>query len=139
MKRIIIVMAVAAMVCSCWVKPTGKNDGGSANTELAQAEGEYDVTIVGDDVIDGVRVIKVEPCETVCSTAITISLKDGMIQSVVFENGCPGNTLGVAALAKGLTVEEAISRLDGIPCATRPTSCPDQLARALKLSLQSID
>lgn len=133
-------MAVAAVACSCWVKPVEKKSVEPATAELAQAEGEnLDVTVVSDEDIDGWRVVKVEPCEMVCSSAITISLKDGIVQNVAFVNGCPGNTLGVAALVKGMTVEEAIARLDGIKCATKPTSCPDQLARALKLSLQKIE
>ena len=71
-----------------------------------------------------------------CSRAIEISIDDNsIITSVKFIGGCSGNTQGVAALVKGMTVEEAISRLEGIKCGPRPTSCPDQLAKALKESL----
>ena len=67
-----------------------------------------------------------------CSTAIDVEVKDGIIESVRFIGGCNGNTQGVSALVKGMTAREAIDRLKGIKCGSRPTSCPDQLARALK-------
>ena len=68
-----------------------------------------------------------------CSRAIEITINDeSIIESVKFIGGCSGNTQGVAALVKGMSVEEAISRLSGIKCGPRPTSCPDQLATALK-------
>ena len=68
----------------------------------------------------------------VCSRAIEIAVENGVIESVRFNGGCAGNTQGVAALIKGMRVEEAIARLDGIDCRGRGTSCPDQLARALR-------
>ena len=71
----------------------------------------------------------------VCSRKIDIDIEDGIIQKVVFTGGCAGNTQGVASLLVGMTVEDAIARLDGIKCGFRPTSCPDQLAKALKKSL----
>ena len=67
-----------------------------------------------------------------CSTMIDVELKDGVIDSVKFTGGCNGNTQGVAALVEGMDVNEAISRMEGIRCGFRPTSCPDQLATALK-------
>ena len=68
-----------------------------------------------------------------CSRAIEITVDDNsVITSVKFVGGCSGNTQGVAALVKGMTVAEAISRLEGIKCGPRPTSCPDQLTTALK-------
>lgn len=68
----------------------------------------------------------------VCSTSIDIELKDGVIDSVKFTGGCNGNTQGVSALVKGMTPQEAISRLKGIRCGFKSTSCPDQLAQALE-------
>lgn len=68
----------------------------------------------------------------VCSSQINFEIKEGKIEEVQFINGCAGNTQGVAALIKGYTVEEAISRLKGIDCKGRGTSCPDQLAQALE-------
>ena len=67
-----------------------------------------------------------------CSSAIDIEVKDGIVESVKFIGGCSGNTQGVSALVKGMRVEEAISRLKGIKCGFKPTSCPDQLAKALE-------
>ena len=68
-----------------------------------------------------------------CSRAIEVTVDDNsIITSVKFIGGCSGNTQGVAALVKGMTVAEAISRLEGIKCGPSPTSCPDQLATALK-------
>ncbi len=67
-----------------------------------------------------------------CSQAIEFEVDGDTIQSVHFVGGCDGNTQGVAALVKGMKVEDAISRLEGIDCRGRGTSCPDQLARALK-------
>lgn len=68
----------------------------------------------------------------VCSQAINIEVNEGIVTSVEFVGGCHGNTQGVAALAKGMAVEEVIARLEGIDCRGRGTSCPDQLAKALK-------
>lgn len=67
-----------------------------------------------------------------CSTSIDIELKDGVIDSVKFTNGCNGNLQGIAALVKGMKPEDAISRLKGIRCGFKSTSCPDQLALALE-------
>ncbi len=67
-----------------------------------------------------------------CSTAIDIEVKDGRIESVAFIGGCNGNLQGISALVKGMMVEEAISRLKGIRCGFKSTSCPDQLAKALE-------
>ncbi|MBQ8431900.1 MAG: TIGR03905 family TSCPD domain-containing protein [Clostridia bacterium] len=68
----------------------------------------------------------------VCSRAIEIEVEDGIILSVKFQGGCSGNTQGVAALARGLKVEDAIARLNGIRCGTKASSCPDQLSVALQ-------
>ena len=68
----------------------------------------------------------------VCSQAIDFEVENGIIKSVKFIGGCSGNTQGVAALVTGMNVEDAISKLEGIRCGMRPTSCPDQLAKALK-------
>lgn len=68
----------------------------------------------------------------VCSRSIDISVEDGIIREVVYHGGCSGNTQGVAALVKGMRVEDAIERLSGIRCGFKSTSCPDQLATALR-------
>ena len=67
----------------------------------------------------------------VCSRKIDIDVEDRKIIKVQFLGGCSGNTQGVASLLVGMTVDEAIERLSGIHCGPRPTSCPDQVARAL--------
>lgn len=68
----------------------------------------------------------------VCSRAIHFEVEGNKLKNVTFEGGCAGNTQGVARLIEGMDIDDAISRLDGIHCGPRPTSCPDQLAKALK-------
>ena len=71
-----------------------------------------------------------------CSRMITVDIDDdGVIRDCSFMAGCPGNTVGVATLVKGMKAEEAISRLKGIKCGMKSTSCPDQLAKALEDAL----
>jgi uncharacterized protein (TIGR03905 family) len=91
-----------------------------------------DYKIISDVTIDGVRYVVAAPSALVCSKQIDIQIKDGIIQSVVYTRGCDGNAKGIGALIKGMSVEEAIRRLEGITCGKRPTSCPDQLAKVLK-------
>lgn len=67
-----------------------------------------------------------------CASAIEIDVEEGIIRSVKFIGGCNGNTQGISALVKGMSCEDAISRLKGIRCGFKSTSCPDQLARALE-------
>ena len=73
----------------------------------------------------------------VCSRAIQIELEDGIIKSCAFEGGCNGNTQGIAALVTGMDADEAIDRLEGIICGYKSTSCPDQLAKALREMLEN--
>ncbi|MCI8465413.1 MAG: TIGR03905 family TSCPD domain-containing protein [Lachnospiraceae bacterium] len=68
----------------------------------------------------------------VCSREIRFEIENNTIKAVQFVGGCAGNTQGVARLIEGMSVDEAIRRIDGIDCAGRGTSCPDQLAKALK-------
>lgn len=68
----------------------------------------------------------------VCSSEIDFEIEDNIIKSVHFIGGCSGNTQGVAALIAGMNIDDAINRLEGIKCGFRPTSCPDQLAKALR-------
>ena len=68
----------------------------------------------------------------VCSTSIDIEGEDGVIKFVEFFGGCNGNLQGISALVEGMKVDDAISRLKGIRCGFKTTSCPDQLARALE-------
>ena len=67
----------------------------------------------------------------VCSSTINIEIEDNIIKNVEFIGGCAGNLLGIGSLVKGLSVDEVISKLQGIDCRGRGTSCPDQLSKAL--------
>ncbi len=67
-----------------------------------------------------------------CSSQIDLEVEDGILKEVHFIGGCNGNLKGISALVKGMRVEEVISRLEGIRCGYKPTSCPDQLCQALK-------
>lgn len=68
----------------------------------------------------------------VCSRQIDIEVDGDVISSVSFTGGCNGNTQGISSLVKGMNIDEAIRRLSGIRCGFKETSCPDQLAQALK-------
>ncbi len=68
----------------------------------------------------------------VCSRAIDFEIVDGKVLNIRFSGGCSGNTQGVAALAEGMSTEDVINKLSGIRCGFKGTSCPDQLAKAVK-------
>lgn len=68
----------------------------------------------------------------VCSHEMIINTEGDIIKNVVIEGGCAGNTIGISKLVEGMKIEEAIKRLKGIPCGSKGTSCPDQLAKALE-------
>ena len=68
----------------------------------------------------------------VCSRLIEFDIEDGKVKNVSFEGGCNGNLQGIARLVEGMDVNEVISRIEGIRCGFKSTSCPDQLAQALK-------
>lgn len=67
-----------------------------------------------------------------CSRIIDFEVENGIVKDVVFTGGCHGNLQGIRALVKGMKIEDVISKLEGIRCREKPTSCPDQLAQALK-------
>ncbi|MCD8085276.1 MAG: TIGR03905 family TSCPD domain-containing protein [Clostridiales bacterium] len=71
----------------------------------------------------------------VCSRLMNIEVEDGVIQNLEVIGGCNGNLKGISALVKGMKVEDAISRMEGIRCGFKSTSCPDQIAQALKQAL----
>ena len=81
-----------------------------------------DFQIVSDEVKDGVRYITATPSAKVCSNKIEIEIADGIIMKVVYTRGCDGNAKGIGALIKGMSVEEAIRRLEGITCGKKTTS-----------------
>ncbi len=67
-----------------------------------------------------------------CSKQIHFSIDNGVVHSVKFDGGCNGNLQGIGRLVEGMKVEDVVTRLKGISCNGRPTSCPDQLAQALE-------
>lgn len=74
--------------------------------------------------------------EGTCSSALSFRLIDGKVRELAFEGGCSGNLSGIARLVEGMDAREAAERLAGLPCGSNDTSCPDQLARALKAALE---
>ena len=75
----------------------------------------------------------------VCARSINFTIEDGIIRSVRFEGGCSGNTTGLSKLLEGMPADEAERRLSGIRCGFKPTSCPDQLARALREAMNKTE
>ena len=71
----------------------------------------------------------------VCSRTIRFSLEDGTLKNVRFEGGCNGNLQGIARLVEGMRAEDAAKKLEGISCNGKPSSCPDQLAKAIRQAL----
>ena len=67
-----------------------------------------------------------------CSREITFEIEDGKVKNVQFFGGCNGNLKGIGALVEGMDIDEVIARVEGIKCGMKSTSCPDQLAQALK-------
>ena len=92
----------------------------------------FDVRKIFDRTEGDVRRTAFETCGQVCSRQIDIETDGEVIRQVRYTGGCNGNTQGVAALVAGMKIDEAIARLEGIDCNSRGTSCPDQLARALR-------
>lgn len=71
----------------------------------------------------------------VCARGLSFELDDGKVKNVQFNGGCNGNTQGIAKLVEGMDAKDVISRLEGVKCGFKKTSCPDQLAKALKEAL----
>ncbi len=92
----------------------------------------YEVTKLSDRTEEGVRKTSFRTCDVVCSEQIDIETEGDVIRQVRYTRGCHGNTQGIASLCRGMRVGDVIARLEGIDCKGRGTSCPDQLARALK-------
>lgn len=67
-----------------------------------------------------------------CSSLIEVEVENGIVTDIHFTGGCNGNLQGISSLVKGMAVDEIIARLEGIRCGSRPTSCPDQLCKALR-------
>jgi len=71
----------------------------------------------------------------VCSRNMTFDIEDGIVKNLKVTGGCNGNLQGIAKLVEGMKAEEVISRLEGINCNGKGTSCPDQLAQAVKANI----
>ena len=70
----------------------------------------------------------------VCSRRMRIEVENGIVKSLEVQGGCYGNLQGISRLVEGMRVDDVIARLEGIRCGFKPTSCPDQMAQALKQS-----
>lgn len=92
-----------------------------------------DVTKLSDTITDGIRSTSFATSGITCSTQINIETEGNTIRRVQIVKGCDGNTKGLARLCEGRKIGDVIGLLEGIDCKGRGTSCPDQLARALKL------
>jgi uncharacterized protein (TIGR03905 family) len=88
------------------------------------------MSVVNIKEIDGVEIIQYQP-QGVCAKMMQIAVKEDIIQNVEVIGGCAGNLSGIGNLVKGMNINEVITRLQGIPCGARPTSCPDQMTKAL--------
>lgn len=86
--------------------------------------------------IDGIDVVKYQP-KGVCAKMMQFRIKDNIVQDVEFVGGCNGNLSGISILIKGMTIDEVIAKLKGLPCGSRPTSCPDQLTQGLIAYIQA--
>lgn len=93
----------------------------------------FEVTLISNQVEGGVQKASFQTCNAVCSRQIDIELEGDTVRSVRYTGGCQGNTTGIGALVAGMKKADVIARLEGIDCKGRGTSCPDQLARALKM------
>lgn len=71
----------------------------------------------------------------VCSRKMTLDIEDGIVKSLRVEGGCSGNLQGISRLVAGMPADEVVRRLEGVKCGFKPTSCPDQLSKALKESI----
>ncbi len=73
-----------------------------------------------------------------CSRSILFDVEDGKVKNVQFIGGCNGNLKGIGVLVEGMDIDEVISRVEGIHCGMKSTSCPDQLAQALKMAKENL-
>ena len=86
--------------------------------------------------INGVDTVQYQP-KGVCCKMMQIRIKDDIIQDVEFVGGCNGNLSGIGVLVKGMNINDIIPKLSGIPCGSRPTSCPDQLTKGLAAYIEA--
>lgn len=93
----------------------------------------FEVSKISDITEGGVRKASFQTCGAVCSRQIDIEMEGDIVKSVRYTGGCHGNLQGIGALVEGMNKADVISRLQGINCKGRGTSCPDQLSKALKM------
>ena len=86
--------------------------------------------------INGVDIVQYKPMG-VCCKMMQIRIKDDVIQDIEFAGGCNGNLSGISILTKGMNINDVIPKLSGLPCGSRPTSCPDQLTKGLEAYIQA--
>lgn len=132
MKKILVLLAASIL---CFGAMAAEPVRETKQTQQVMKPGS-DYSIIKDETKNGIRYITAKPSEIVCSRQIEIQVKGDVIQSVIYTGGCNGNAKGIGALIEGMTVDEAIKRLDGITCGRRPTSCPDQLAKVLRAAFK---
>lgn len=86
--------------------------------------------------VNGVDIVQYTP-KGVCSKMMQFRIKDNIILDAEFVGGCNGNLSGIGILVKGMRITDVISKLSGLPCGSRPTSCPDQLTKGLEAYLEA--
>lgn len=86
--------------------------------------------------VNGVDIVQYQP-KGVCCKMMQIRIKDDVILDVEFVGGCNGNLSGIGVLVKGMNINDIIPKLSGIPCGSRPTSCPDQLTKGLRAYIEA--
>lgn len=85
---------------------------------------------------DGCDLVQYQP-KGVCAKMMSFKVQNGFVDDVEFVGGCNGNLKGIAILVKGMRIDEIIPKLSGLPCGSRPTSCPDQLTKALEAYIEA--
>lgn len=86
--------------------------------------------------VDGIDVVQYQP-KGVCAKMMQFRIKDNVIVDVEFVGGCNGNLSGIGILVKGMNINDVIPKLSGLPCGSRPTSCPDQLTKGLAAYIEA--
>ena len=86
--------------------------------------------------VDGFDVVQYQP-KGVCAKMMQFRIKEDVIQDVEFVGGCNGNLSGIGVLVRGMNINDIIPKLSGLPCGSRPTSCPDQLTKALEAYIKA--
>lgn len=106
----------------------------AAPSAAPQGRPEVPMKVISDETKDGVRYVTATPSSKVCSKQIYVEMdvRTRTIRNARFTRGCDGNAKGLCMLLQGMKVDEVIKRLNGVDCAGRGTSCPDQMAQVLK-------